>query len=73
MKNKPIWQALAGIACLVLGGVWTYTGGRNYTEKRVNAVAGACRVDMTIIQKREIPAQANAGAVVLFHGLAANK
>ena len=73
MKNKPIWQALAGVACLVLGGVWTYTGGRNYTEKRVNAVAGACRVDMTIIQKREIPAQVNAGAVVLFHGLAANK
>ena len=73
MKNKPIWQALAGIACLIVGGAWTYVGGRDYTEKRVNAVAGACRVDMTIIQKRETPAQINVGAVVVFHGLAANK
>jgi pimeloyl-ACP methyl ester carboxylesterase len=73
MNRKPIWQALAGIGLLVVGVLWTYAGGRGYTEKRVNAVAGACRVDMTIIQKRDAPAQANSGAVVLFHGLAANK
>lgn len=73
MSRKPVWQALAGIAFLIVGALWTYAGARGYTEKRVNAVAGACRVDMTIIQKREIPAQVNAGAVVLFHGLAANK
>src|SRR5258708_23074540 len=71
--RKPIWQALAGIALLVVGVLWTYAGARGYEEKRVNAVAGACRVDMTIIQKRDAPAQANPGAVVLFHGLAANK
>jgi pimeloyl-ACP methyl ester carboxylesterase len=73
MSRKPIWQALAGIALLVLGVLWTYASGRGYVEKRVNAVAGACRADMTIIQKREAPAQANPGAVMLFHGLAANK
>ncbi|HEV8075340.1 MAG TPA: alpha/beta fold hydrolase [Candidatus Acidoferrum sp.] len=73
MNRKPIWQALAGIALLIVGALWTYAGGRGYTEKRVNAVAGACRVDMTIIQKRETPTQVNTGAVVLFHGLAANK
>jgi pimeloyl-ACP methyl ester carboxylesterase len=73
MSRKPIWQALAGIALLIVGALWTYAGARGYTEKRVNAVAGACRVDMTIIQKRETPAQVNTGAVVLFHGLAANK
>jgi len=73
MNRKPVWQALAGIALLIVGALWTYAGARGYTEKRVNAVAGACRVDMTIIQKREVPAQANSGAVVLFHGLAANK
>src|ERR1700676_2842706 len=73
MKRKPIWQALAGIALLVVGAIWTYSGSRDYPEKRVNAVAGACRVDMTIVQKREAPVQANPGAVVLFHGLAANK
>ncbi|HET7106626.1 MAG TPA: alpha/beta fold hydrolase [Candidatus Acidoferrum sp.] len=73
MSHKPLWQALAGLACLIVGGLWTYAGARGYTEKRVNAVAGACRVDMTIIQKRDIPAQVNTGAVVLFHGLASNK
>ena len=73
MKRKPIWQALAGIALLIVGALWTYAGAQGYVEKRVNAVAGACRADMTIIQKREAPAQANSGAVVLFHGLAANK
>src|SRR5258705_4395687 len=53
MSRKPIWQALAGIALLVVGVLWTYAGARGYEEKRVNAVAGACRVDMTIIQKRD--------------------
>jgi len=73
MNRKPIWQALAGIALLIVGALWTYAGGRGYTEKRVNAVAGACRVEMSIIQKRDAPAGANPGSVVLFHGLAANK
>lgn len=73
MNRKPVWQALTGIALLIVGALWTYAGARGYTEKRVNAVAGACRVDMTIIEKREIPARVNTGAVVLFHGLAANK
>jgi pimeloyl-ACP methyl ester carboxylesterase len=73
MNRKPIWQALAGVALLIVGALWTYAGGRGYTEKRVNAVAGACRVDMTIIQKTETPAQVNSGAVIVFHGLAANK
>jgi pimeloyl-ACP methyl ester carboxylesterase len=73
MNRKPVVQALAGIAFLIVGALWTYACARGYPEKRVNAVAGACRVDMTIIQKREIPAQVNTGAVVLFHGLAANK
>jgi pimeloyl-ACP methyl ester carboxylesterase len=73
MNRKPVWQALTGIAFLIVGALWTYAGARGYTEKRVNAVAGACRVDMTIIQKRETPVQVNTGTVVLFHGLAANK
>jgi pimeloyl-ACP methyl ester carboxylesterase len=73
MKRKPIWQALAGTALLIVGGLWAYEGSRGYVERRVHAVAGACRVDMNIIQKREVPEQARSGAVVLFHGLAANK
>ena len=73
MNRKPIWQALTGIGLLVVGALWVYAAARGYVEKRVNAFAGACRVDMNIIQKRDAPAQANPGAVVLFHGLAANK
>jgi pimeloyl-ACP methyl ester carboxylesterase len=73
MKRKPIWQALAGVALLIVGALWSYAGARGYVEKRVNAVAGACRVDMNIIQKRSATPQATSGAVVLFHGLAANK
>jgi pimeloyl-ACP methyl ester carboxylesterase len=73
MMRKPIWQALAGIVLLVVGALCTYAGSRGYVEKRVNAAAGACRVDMNIIQKREAPTQVSSGAVVLFHGLAANK
>jgi pimeloyl-ACP methyl ester carboxylesterase len=73
MKRKPIWQALVGVAFLIVGALWVYAGSRGYVEKRVNAVAGACRVDMNIIQKRDVPEQVGSGAVVLFHGLAANK
>jgi len=73
MSRKPLWQGLAGIACLLLGVVWVYFASRGYDQRRVNAVAGACRVDMTIIQKRDMATQADSGAVVLFHGLAANK
>jgi alpha-beta hydrolase superfamily lysophospholipase len=73
MSRKPLWQGLAGIACLLLGVVWVYVASRGYDQQRVNAVAGACRVDMTIIQKRDLATHADSGAVVLFHGLAANK
>jgi len=73
MNRKPIWQALAGIALLAVGALWVYASSREYVQRRVVAAAGACRVDMIVVEKRQPPAQGNAGAVVLFHGLAANK
>jgi pimeloyl-ACP methyl ester carboxylesterase len=73
MSRKPVWQALAGIALLVVGALWVYASSRSYTQRRVNAVAGACSVDMTIVEKKGPPTQNNTGAVVLFHGVAANK
>jgi len=73
MSRKPIWQALAGIALIVLGALWVYASSRDYVQRRVIAAAGACRVDMTVVEKRESLAQGRQGAVVLFHGLAANK
>ena len=73
MKRKSLWQALAGVALLVVGGLWVLVSSRGYTEKHVVAAAGACRVDMNIVEKRGNTPDANSGAVVLFHGLAANK
>ncbi len=73
MNRKPVWQALAGIALLIVGALWVYASSQDYVQRRVVAAAGACRVDMTVVERREPPGQGRPGAVVLFHGLAANK
>jgi pimeloyl-ACP methyl ester carboxylesterase len=73
MNRKTFWQAFAGIALLVVGGLWAFVSSRGYEERRVVAVAGACRVDMDIVQKRGTPSDTSSGSVVLFHGIAANK
>lgn len=73
MNRKPLWQALAGVALLAVGGVWVFASSRGYTERHVVAASGSCRVDMTIVEKRGATPDANTGAVVLFHGIAANK
>lgn len=73
MKRKTFWQALAGIALLVVGSLWVYVCSRQFSERHVVAAAGACRVDMNIVQKRGRTPDASSGAVVLFHGIAANK
>lgn len=73
MKRKSLWQALTGVALLVVGGLWVFASSRDYTERHVVAAAGACRVDMNIVEKRGAMPNANSGAVVLFHGIAANK
>jgi len=73
MNRKPFWQALAGVALLAIGGVWVFASSRGYTERHVVASSGSCRVDMTIVEKRGATPDANTGAVVLFHGIAANK
>jgi len=73
MKRKSLWQALAGVALLVVGGLWVYVSSRDYVERHVMAAAGTCRVDMNIVQKRGTTPDANSAAVVLFHGVAANK
>jgi pimeloyl-ACP methyl ester carboxylesterase len=73
MKHKPVLQATGGIALLLLGALLAYLPARGYTQRHVIAAASACRVDMIIVQSRsEIPA-GNSGAVILFHGLSANK
>jgi pimeloyl-ACP methyl ester carboxylesterase len=73
MSRKPLAQALGGLALLVVGGLWVFVSSRGFTERHVAATTSACRVDMTIVQKSSSDVPANGGAVVLFHGLAANK
>jgi pimeloyl-ACP methyl ester carboxylesterase len=73
MNRKPLWQALAGVALLAVAGAWVFASSRGYTERHVVASSGSCRVDMTIVEKRGVTPDPNRGAVVLFHGIAANK
>jgi pimeloyl-ACP methyl ester carboxylesterase len=72
MNRKLALQATTGIALLILGALLAYIPSRGYTQRHVIAAASACRVDMIIVQSRDVPA-GNSGAVVLFHGLSANK
>lgn len=73
MKNRLVWQATGGIGMLVLGAVLAYLPSRGYTQRHVVAATSSCRVDMILVQKLGAPPPGNSGAVVLFHGLAANK
>ncbi len=58
---------------LALGGVLNFVASRRYSERRVVANAGSCRMDMTVIQLAGLPENSQNGSVVLFHGLSANK
>ena len=73
MKHKLLWQATSGIVLLVLGGLLAYLPSRKYTQRHVVAATSACRADLIMLQKRGAAPLENSGAVVLFHGLAANK
>lgn len=73
MKHARVWQALVGMGLLVVGALLAYLPSRGYVQRHVVAATSACRVDTIIVQSRgEVPAK-NSGAVVLFHGLSANK
>ncbi|HUL35044.1 MAG TPA: alpha/beta fold hydrolase [Candidatus Eisenbacteria bacterium] len=73
MKRKPIWQASIGIGLLLLGALLAYFPSRGFTQRHVIAAASACRVDMLIVAKAGAAPAERPGAVVLFHGLSANK
>jgi pimeloyl-ACP methyl ester carboxylesterase len=73
MKHARIWQALGGMGLLVVGALLAYLPSRAYVQRHVVAATSACRVDTIIVQKRADVPPGNTGAVVLFHGLSANK
>ena len=72
-KRSPVFFALIGVCLLVIGAVLTYLSTRAYSEQRVVANAGACKLEMSVIQLAGLPENSQGGSVILFHGLSANK
>ena len=73
VKQSPAIVALVGVVLLAVGGALAYLSSRGFTEQRVLANAGSCRMEMTIVQPSGSPENSQNGSVVLFHGLAANR
>jgi alpha/beta superfamily hydrolase len=72
-KKKQVWQALAGILCLIIGALLTVYSTRGYTQRRYIVDAAACRMDLVVLNRADLLANPDTGSVVLFHGLSANK
>ena len=73
LKRSPVLVALMGVGLLAIGAGLALLSSRPYSERRVVANAGNCRLEMTVLQRAGLPENSQSGAVVLFHGLAANK
>jgi pimeloyl-ACP methyl ester carboxylesterase len=73
MRRKTALLALSGILLLVLGALLTFYASRRYAVHRYVVDAGSCRMNVDVVQRADVLASADAGAVVLFHGISANK
>jgi pimeloyl-ACP methyl ester carboxylesterase len=71
--RSPVSIALIGVGLLVVGATLTYFSSRPYSEQRVVANAGSCKLEMSVIQLAGLPENSQNGSVILFHGLSANK
>ncbi len=65
-------RAVLGILLLVAGLLLVLHASGRYTEKRYVVDAGSCRMDVLSTQRTDVAGKEH-DAVVLFHGLAANK
>ncbi len=68
MKSRRAMRALAGVL-LCAAGLWMALP-TPYRERTFLIDAGGCRLETTIVEKREGGSQ---GSVLLFHGISANK
>jgi pimeloyl-ACP methyl ester carboxylesterase len=73
VKKSPLVIAAVGIGLMVLGTALMVLSARRYTERRVVANSGSCRLDTLVVQKAGLPENSQSGSVVLLHGLSANK
>src|SRR6516225_7369896 len=72
-KRRQAFQAVGGVLCLVLGGFLALYPTRRYAEHRYVVDAAACRMELLMVSRADLAADPDTGAVVLFHGIAANK
>jgi pimeloyl-ACP methyl ester carboxylesterase len=72
-KKRQTLQAIAGVLCLVIGGILALYPSRRYTEHRYVVDAAACRMDILMVSRADLLARPDTGSVVLLHGVAANK
>ncbi len=71
--KKRARAAIAGIMLLVVGALLVWNASQRYTEHRYIAEAGACRLDLDVVQRAGLAESAQTGSVVLLHGISANK
>jgi pimeloyl-ACP methyl ester carboxylesterase len=72
-KKRQLFQALGGVFCLVVGGFLALYPTRRYAEHRYVVDAASCRMDLLMVTRTDLAGDPDTGAVVLFHGIAANK
>lgn len=73
MNRKTALLAVSGILLLVIGVLLTFYAAHRYTVHRYIVDAGPCRMNVDMVQRAEPAPGTNAGMVVLFHGISANK
>ena len=73
MKHKKGLLAVTGILLIFLGAALTLYSTRGFTVRHYLVNAGSCPLTMDTVQKSGLAEDPQHGAVVLFHGLAANK
>jgi len=73
MKHKKGLLAAIGILLILIGAALSLYSARGFTVRHYLVNAGSCPLTMDIVQKSGVAEDPQRGAVILFHGLAANK
>ncbi len=58
---------------MILGALLALNSARRYSERRLVVDAAACRMDLLVVNRADLPAKPETGSIVLLHGLSANK
>jgi pimeloyl-ACP methyl ester carboxylesterase len=73
MLSNKFRRGGIGVLLLVAGFLLSFLSSRGYEERRYIADAGACKLDLLVVEKGGSAVADQKGSVVLFHGIAANK